>query len=184
MRAFQKLRKYVHRQHKDPDTNIIGVSQYLSGKRPDPVLFSTTRTLFTYIVYLKIYIRLIRMANVLYKIKAHWRGKRQGIREPGDRRQWHPLQGEDLPAADLQHRFALQNFLQFWHFASNPIISIYYVKSAYSSPIVYPIIWLSNFNIFRPNGYLLKARPHLSYFSIIFTYCKTDKLLLDMFLSP
>ena len=71
MRAFQKLRKYVHRQHKDPDTNIIGVSQYLSGKRPDPVLFSTTRTLFTYIVYLKIYIRLIRMANVLYKIKAH-----------------------------------------------------------------------------------------------------------------
>ena len=65
MRAFQKLRKYVHRQHKDPDTNIIGVSQYLSGKRPDPVLLSTTRTLFTYIVYLKIYIRLTKNGQLI-----------------------------------------------------------------------------------------------------------------------
>jgi len=80
---------------------VFGIK--LSGKRPDPVLLSTTRTLFTYIVYLKIYIRLIRMANVLYKIKAHWRGKRQGIREPGDRRQWHPLQGEDLHYLDIQY---------------------------------------------------------------------------------
>ena len=109
------MRKDVHRQHKDPDTNTIGVRQYLSGKSPDPVLLSTTRTLLLIIVSGNIY-PLIFLAMIKYTV---WICS-VGTHKPGTIDSVILSMTRMLSrcnTADLQHRFALQNIQMTWEHA-------------------------------------------------------------------